>query len=315
MPVYNAGSQLRRCLDSIRNQSYEHLQIILVDDGSQDDSLAICRQYAEFDNRFLVLSHENRGVSFTRNCGIDIADGDYLMFWDSDDYVLPDMVQRYLELAEANHADVVIGGIQFCERSGTCFHVIPERVGLMGRKELAETICAADDGVFGYVPNKLYRSSLIQENNICFREDMAAQEDLEFALSAYQKAKTFFLFSYCGYLYDYAPRGRSVPMKDLLGNQQKLLYLAEQESVDDTCFAKVTNQIRDLTFVGLFHSKNAEEIAAISTIPNLKQDIKKHYAASGEQNLVLKMFLAGRNKRIFWYFQLRNGLKKLLGKK
>ena len=104
-------------------------------------------------------------------------------------------------------------------------------------------------------------------------------------------------------------------MKDLLGNQQKLLYLAEQEKVSDTCLAKVTNQIRDLTFIGLFHSKSVEEIVAISNIPNLKQDVKKQYTASREQNLVLKMFLAGRNKRIFWYFQLRNGLKKLLGKK
>ena len=140
IPVYNAGNRLRRCLDSIRGQTYEQLQVILIDDGSQDDSLAICHQYAEIDNRILVLSHENHGVSFTRNCGIDAADGDYLMFCDADDYVLPDMVQRYLELAKVSHADVVIGGIQFCERSGTCFNVIPERVGLVGRKELAETI-------------------------------------------------------------------------------------------------------------------------------------------------------------------------------
>lgn len=314
MPVYNAGNQLKRCIDSIRDQTHAQLQIILIDDGSEDDSLAICRQYAECDNRILVLSHENRGVSYTRNCGIDIADGDYLMFWDADDYVLPDMVQRYLEMAEKNHADVVIGGIQFCKGSESGFQMVPELTGVIDRKKLAETICAARDGIYGYVPNKLYRRSLIQDNNIRFQEDMAAQEDLDFALSVFQSGTTFFLFPYCGYMYNYAPSRRVVPIKDLLGNQQKLFCLAEQSNAGEKYLLEAANKIRDLTYVGLFHCKSVKEIIAIANIPNIKQDIRKKYIASGEKNLVLKLFLAGKNKRIFLYFYLRNGVKRLLRK-
>ena len=143
---------------------------------------------------------------------------------------------------------------------------------------------------------------------------MAAQEDLDFALSVFQSGTTFFLFPYCGYMYNYAPSRRVVPIKDLLGNQQKLFCLAEQSNAGEKYLLEAANKIRDLTYVGLFHCKSVKEIIAIANIPNIKQDIRKKYIASGEKNLVLKLFLAGKNKRIFLYFYLRNGVKRLLRK-
>ena len=120
VPVYNTGDKLIRCLDSILSQTHRNLQIILVDDGSKDDSLSLCRKYAAEDGRILVMSHENHGVSYTRNRGIRAADGDYLMFLDADDSVAPDWVEQYLKAAEAENADIVVGGICFCEDNGTC---------------------------------------------------------------------------------------------------------------------------------------------------------------------------------------------------
>ena len=315
VPVYNVGAKLSRCIDSIIAQTHERLQIILVNDGSQDDSLAICQQYADRDPRILVLSHSNRGVSYSRNQGIDAADGDYLTFFDADDSVLSDMVQRYLETAEQDCADAVIGGIRFCPSNAEPYEIVPSSVGTVDRRELIETICRSENGIFGYVAGKLYRTSLIKENGIRFREDMAAQEDLEFALSAYRVGNSFSLFSYCGYLYDYAPSGRAVPVRDLLGNQQKLLKIAEDVNAKAPCRAKTAEHIREMTYTGLFHCKSAAEIEAIAALPGLKQDAAKYGTASGEQKLVLRLFLAGKNESIYRYFRFRNHLKRLLGKK
>lgn len=315
VPVYNAGAKLSRCIDSIIAQTHERLQIILVNDGSQDDSLAICRQYAEHDSRILVLSHGNRGVSYSRNRGIDAADGDYLTFFDADDSVLPDMVQRYLETAERDGVDAVIGGIRFCPANSEPYEIVPPSARTVDRKKMIETVCGSEDGIFGYAAGKLYRTSLIKGNGIRFREDMAAQEDLEFALSVYRAGNLFSLFSYCGYLYDYTPSGRAVPVRDLLGNQQKLLKIAEEVNAKVSCRAKTTEHIREMTYIGLFHCKSAVEIEAIAAIPGLKQDAAKYYTASGEQKLVLRLFIAGKNESIYRYFRFRNHLKRLLGKK
>ena len=156
----------------------------------------------------------------------------------------------------------------------------------MGIKELAETVCSARNGVFGYVPNKLYKASLIKENGICFREDMAAQEDMEFALSAFQKGKNFCLFDYCGYIYDYAPSKRQAPLKALIGNQQKLLRLAENSEAGEAYRACVTGKISDLTYTVLFHCRGVEEIKEIAAFPGLKEDIKNSIPL-GEKNLTL----------------------------
>lgn len=92
IPVYNVEPYLRRCIDSVINQTYTTLEIILVDDGSLDKSGAICEDYANADSRIKVIHKLNGGLSDARNAGIDIASGTYLMFVDSDDWIRKDCV-------------------------------------------------------------------------------------------------------------------------------------------------------------------------------------------------------------------------------
>lgn len=87
VPVYNTANYLRKCLESIKNQDYNNYECIMIDDGSADDSADICREYAEIDDRFVLLQQENRGVSSARNAGLNRACGDYILFVDSDDYL------------------------------------------------------------------------------------------------------------------------------------------------------------------------------------------------------------------------------------
>ena len=109
VPVYNAQLYLPECLDSIINQSYKHLEIILVNDGSTDDSLDICNQYAQKDKRVTVINQQNKGVVLARKQGIKNAHGEYLSFIDADDYI----AQEYFEtmLNNIGISDVVTSSL------------------------------------------------------------------------------------------------------------------------------------------------------------------------------------------------------------
>ena len=110
VPVYNVEKYLARCVDSILAQTYSHLEIILVDDGSQDDSGKICDEYAAKDARIQVIHKENGGLSSARNAGIDAAKGEYLAFVDSDDWIEPDAYDRMMELIEKYSVKLVCAG-------------------------------------------------------------------------------------------------------------------------------------------------------------------------------------------------------------
>jgi len=110
VPIYNVEKYLKKCVDSIINQSYHNLEIILVDDGSPDNSPKICDEYALLDTRIKVIHKKNGGLSDARNAGIDIATGAYITFIDSDDYIEPNYMEVLLESITNNNSEIAIGG-------------------------------------------------------------------------------------------------------------------------------------------------------------------------------------------------------------
>mgnify|MGYP000028398403 FL=1 len=108
VPVYNVEKYLARCIQSVCGQSYQGLEIILVDDGSKDKSGVICDEYAEQDGRIKVIHKENGGLGDARNAGVEKAEGKYLLFVDSDDRIHENLVRDTVETAEKNQADMVI---------------------------------------------------------------------------------------------------------------------------------------------------------------------------------------------------------------
>ena len=108
VPVYNVSKYLNQCVDSILNQSYQKLEVILVDDGSTDSSGVICNQYAKKDQRITVLHKKNGGLSDARNAGLEVAKGEYIGFVDSDDFIHPDMYKILVKILEENQADIAI---------------------------------------------------------------------------------------------------------------------------------------------------------------------------------------------------------------
>lgn len=110
VPVYNARQTISRCIESIQHQKYENLEIILVDDGSTDDSYSICQNYAELDKRIYIIHKENGGAASARNMGLQFAHGDILTFVDSDDYIDECMYSNMIGFLEKDKLDIVVCG-------------------------------------------------------------------------------------------------------------------------------------------------------------------------------------------------------------
>lgn len=161
IPIYNVEKYLVRCLDSVVNQTYTNLEIILVNDGTPDGSVAIAEAYQEKDKRIKLLHQENAGLSEARNTGIAAATGDYIAFLDSDDWLELDAYEYLLQLLVAHDADISIGGIRRTEV------VVSEtssenRVELLTQKEYAQRYFKiGSQEIHYYVWNKLYRRDIV----------------------------------------------------------------------------------------------------------------------------------------------------------
>jgi glycosyltransferase involved in cell wall biosynthesis len=176
IPVYKVENYLRRCLDSVCNQTFEDFEVILVDDGSPDASGEICDEYAKKDPRFHVIHKPNGGVSSARNEGIKKAIGKYVVFIDSDDEVSSD----YLELLNCEDYDWVITGINYLDQDGNLNHSFDypfEKKEKFTGDELEQMI---KNKCFRAVYSKRYRTQIIHENNLWFDENISLGEDTLF---------------------------------------------------------------------------------------------------------------------------------------
>ena len=184
VPVYNAEQSLPRCLDSICAQTYQNLEIILVDDGSTDDRLTVCRKFAYRDARIHVLSQPNSGVSAARNNAIETATGKYIQFVDSDDWIDENMTFLLVQRAEREQADFIIS--HYCRVDGekTTVHGFLETSACMNRLEFAqELIRNPASFYYGVMWNKLYRRDIIRRHRIYCYEQLSWCEDFLFNLT------------------------------------------------------------------------------------------------------------------------------------
>lgn len=163
VPVYNVEKYLRIALDSIANQTYKNLEIIVVDDGSTDSSGQICDEYADKDSRFVVIHQKNRGVSAARNAALRKCTGQYLYFIDSDDFIEPHLCERALTVLLEQQADIVWFNMHFTDENGNLLPGSVEKLqnGLLDKK--AALTALAYGNINSYSWNKLYRAELFKE--------------------------------------------------------------------------------------------------------------------------------------------------------
>ncbi|MGN0478298.1 MAG: glycosyltransferase family 2 protein [Hominenteromicrobium sp.] len=194
IPVYNCSRYLDKCLGALLAQTYRDLEILLVDDGSTDDSLKICRRYAQADARVRVLHKEkSEGAGPARNSGMDAAGGDGLMFLDADDWAAPDMVEKLTAALEAADSDIAVCGYEsFVEGTGDRNNQIvrfDRRILDTPEKTKAFFAEQFPEGIVGYLWNKLYRAAFIREHAIRF-PDMRRLQDGVFNIEAFGEARS-----------------------------------------------------------------------------------------------------------------------------
>lgn len=198
VPVYNTEKYLERCIKSIINQSYKDLEIVLINDGSTDNSLAVCNTFAEKDKRIKVYSFSNAGVSHARNFGIQHAHGEYIYFVDSDDEVENDGIQKMVDSFESN-CEFVIAGYNEIEPNE---NFVKKTWGQRKiNKYEAMNSVLDENGVGGYLWNKLFRSTIIKKNNLKFDDNIYVWEDVLFVMQYLVNCENIQLISDSVYKY------------------------------------------------------------------------------------------------------------------
>lgn len=211
VPVYDVELYLQRCLDSIVNQTYQNLEIILVDDGSPDNCGIICDRYAAQDKRIKVIHQSNMGLSAARNKGLDTATGNYIGFVDSDDWIETDMFEYMLNNAMKYHADIVVCGRTEVYHNHQC-HIAWKQEIILNREE-AIGFLLEDSMLQNYLCDKLWRQELF--GKIRFPEGRN-YEDIAITYQLFEKAEKIVCLPECKYFY--LQRNNSIVQNKTLNN-------------------------------------------------------------------------------------------------
>ena len=170
VPVYNAASTLERCVRALMNQTYQNIEIILVNDGSRDNSLEFCHRFAVEDTRIKVIDKPNGGVSSARNAGLDVASGEFIMFCDSDDWVEPNWCETML--SHYSPGNLVMCGYYCHFRTGE-INANSSPAKLFPKNQYLQLLQLG-----AFAPwNKLFSATVIHENGLHFPSDISLGED------------------------------------------------------------------------------------------------------------------------------------------
>ena len=211
VPAYNAAGFISRCVESITSQSYPELEILLLNDGSTDDTLAVCRKLAAADSRIRVVDKPNTGAADTRSCGLALAHGEYIQFADSDDHLLPGCTANLVAAMQRSHADLVLAPYRM---------MVPRKDGGYDAREYSLLPAGVYNKVdylwqltgnaaafyYGVLWNKLYRRDILADHHLQFTSEVRWAEDLVFNLEYILYANVFVSISKAGYHYVQNPQ-------------------------------------------------------------------------------------------------------------
>lgn len=316
VPIYKVENYLKRCIDSILNQTYTNLEIILVDDGSPDNCGIICDEYAKQDCRVKVIHKKNGGLSDARNCGIKVSTGEYLIFVDSDDYILKNMCETLLKNALENNADIVscnfkevyLNGQEKINKQSQ-----NQQISIVSNAEAIYRYFVKNDLDMNVVWNKIYKKNIfLGDNKIEFPVGRLHEDDFTVYKLYYYANKVVIINDI---LYNYFKREESIT-----GNFSRRNIFDKIDAVIEqyNFFEDKENDLKDMTkircidsYVFLLKLKN--KMLLNERILNKKFFVLKKYILDNEKNILRNPYINLKRyiKYIMIYFKLECILNKL----
>ena len=323
VPVYRVESYLSRCVDSLLAQTYQNLEIILVDDGSPDQCPQICEDYAKKEERIHVIHQENRGLSGARNAGIDVAKGEYLAFVDSDDYIEPDMYEVLYKNCERYAADLATARFVKFNTQGEDRKNFTENIEVFSREEMLRLFIVGDRRyeITMSVWDRLYKRELISDLRFPVGK---CYEDIVFSTKVIEKSKINVYIDRA--LYHYRLREDSIsgedfndynraPLRiitDLIPElERRILFLdekGEKELADECRYQYIDNMFKYLT---LFKwDSNTDEILK-NKISNYCEQVKLDWKKGVKFCLKLLLLKHSVTKTVKIYFSWQTIKKRI----
>lgn len=214
IPVYNAEKYIKRSISSVVNQTYKNIEIILIDDGSQDKSRDICEEYSKNDNRIKVIYQKNSGVSVSRNVGIKNSIAPYIIFVDSDDWIENNMLEKLNKITEEMDVDCITYNINNIVKTG-CISV---------KKMIKDFIKLIKTETINSSCNKVYKREIIEKYDVKFDKKIQIGEDLLFNLLYLSKIEDIYFLN--ENLYNYNRENvNSVTAKYIENKYEQLMYV------------------------------------------------------------------------------------------
>lgn len=227
LPVYNVEQYLEKCLMSVRHQTYQNIEILVVDDGSQDGSFEIAQKHAYLDTRIKLISHENRGLGSARNSGIQYATGDFVVFVDTDDWIEPNMIEQLISSCIDDNVDLVRCGFNMIREDKILKYPLLSDNTLMISRHIQSCLQELTPNVPKISTTAwacMFRTSIIKSNNI------------NFTLKHYEDTPFFIHFTYFARkivlvpdtLYNYVFRTGSITQSNVTSEKIADFYRAER---------------------------------------------------------------------------------------
>ena len=206
LPVYNGEAFLEKAIIGVLQQTYQSWELILVNDGSTDNSEMICTHYQAQDNRIIYVSQKNKGLSAARNSGFRLAQGDYIMYLDADDYIEDDYYEKMIIALENHDADLVISGFsrEFIHKNRVTKQIKAVYTNVFFSNKESIKGYLKDPIIYNFfihVWNKLYRRDILLKHNICFDEGVRFGEDVLYNIVYLEHVKKILMTNFHGYHY------------------------------------------------------------------------------------------------------------------
>ena len=326
MPVYNKELYLEKTLQSILNQTYKNFEIIIVNDGSTDNTKQICDEYAKKDSRISVYHIENGGVSNARNTGLKYVTGEYIQFIDGDDCINQGIFEKYISILESKNYDILFSSYNKVDYLGNLLDRVD--IGYDGEYKKEEILLDFAEqqiktGYYGCVSNKLLKKDIIRKNRLIFNTTISVAEDLDFFLDVYKYSSDYFFINMESFNYLQNAENTSVLLYDNLDYYIQLLinlkmkdFLIESGYFYEDNKRILEQRILDYIYYEVFYSKLNKDIIK-RKVSNLYNDDKVMSGLTIKnvlsfKNIVVLAIKKNKYNTVYNLLYLRNKLRNFI---